>query len=63
MEAAEKLDRALECTRTARDEAGLEEAAVALAACVTLIGIPAFLAVIWRGSNRFTSANKTQGVR
>jgi hypothetical protein len=63
MEAAEKLDRALECTRTARDEAGLEEAAVALAACVTLIRIPAFLAVIWRGSNRFTSANKTQGVR
>jgi hypothetical protein len=61
MEAAEELDQALKFTRTARDEAGLEEAAAALAACITLVGIPAFLAVIWRGSNRFTSANKAQG--
>ena len=39
------------------------DAAVLLAESIGLIGIPAFAAVIWRGSNRFTSANKSRGLR
>ena len=42
MEAAEKLDQALELTRRARDERELEDAAVLLAESIGLIGIPAF---------------------
>lgn len=63
MEAAEKLDQALELVRGARDERQLDEAAVLLAEGIALIGIPAFAAVIWRGSNRFTSANRSRGLR
>jgi hypothetical protein len=63
MEAAEKFDQALELTRRARDERELEDAAVLLAEGIGLIGIPAFAAVIWRGANRFTSANKSRGLR
>jgi hypothetical protein len=63
VEAAEKLDQALERTRTARDERELEDAAVLLAESIGLIGIPAFAAAIWRGANRFTSANKARGLR
>jgi hypothetical protein len=63
VEAAEKLDQALERVRTARDERDLDEAAVPLAESIALIGIPAFTAVIWRGANRFGSANKSRGLR
>ena len=63
MEAAEKLDQALELVRGARGERELDNAAVLLAECIALIGIPAFAAVIWRGANRFTSANKSRGLR
>ena len=63
MEAAEKLDQALELIRRARDERELEDAAVLLAESIGRIGIPAFAAVIWRGANRFTSANKSRGLR
>ena len=63
MESAEKLDQALELLRRARDERELEDAAVLLAESIALIGIPAFAAVIWRGANRFTSANKSGGRR
>ena len=63
MEAAEKLDQALELLRGARDERQLDEAAVLLAESIGLVGIPAFAAVIWRGSNRFTSANRSRGRR
>lgn len=63
MEAAEKLDQALELIRRARNERELEDAAVLLAESIGRIGIPAFAAVIWRGANRFTSANKSRGLR
>lgn len=63
MEAAEKLDQALELVRGARDERELDDAAALLAESIALIGIPAFAAVIWRGANRFTSANKSRGLR
>jgi len=63
MEAADKLDQTLELVRRARDERELDEAAVLLAESIGLIGIPAFAAMIWRGANRFTSANKSRGLR
>ena len=58
MEAAAKFDQAFERIRTARDERQFDEAAVLVAEAVGQIGIPAFLAAIWRGANRFTSQNK-----
>lgn len=58
MEAAEKFDQAFDLVRKARDERQLDEAAIAMAEAIALIGIPAFLAAVWRGANRFTSQNK-----
>lgn len=63
MEASEKLDQAFAVTRQARDELQFDEAALRIADAVKLIGIPAFMAAIWRGSNRFTSVNKSRGLR
>jgi hypothetical protein len=63
MEASEKLDQAFAIVRQARDERQLDEAALPLAEAIGLLGIPAFMAAIWRGSNRFTSVNKSRGLR
>jgi hypothetical protein len=60
MEAAAKFEQAFDRIRTARDERQFDEAAVFVAEAVAQIGIPAFLAAIWRGANRFTSQNKRQ---
>jgi hypothetical protein len=58
MEAAEELDEALELVRQARDERQLEEASELVAEAIQTLGVPAFLAAIWRGANRFTSESK-----
>lgn len=58
MEASEELDEALEFIRQARDERQLDEAAELVAEAIQTLGIPAFLAAIWRGANRFTSESK-----
>jgi hypothetical protein len=58
MEAAAKFHQVFDLTRAARDERQFDEAAVLLAEAIQTIGIPAFLAAIWRGANRFTSENK-----
>jgi hypothetical protein len=58
MEASEALDEALELVRQARDERQLDEAAELIAEGIQTLGIPAFLAAIWRGANRFTSESK-----
>jgi hypothetical protein len=58
MEAAAKFERAFDRIRTARDERQFDEAAVFVAEAISQVGIPAFLAAIWRGANRFTSQNK-----
>jgi|GEM_PF-6571498 len=63
MEASEKLDQSFELVRQARDERQLDSAALRLAEAIGLMGIPAFMAAIWRGGNRFTSVNKSRGVR
>ena len=63
MEASEKLDQAFSIVRQARDERQLDEAALRLAEAIGLVGIPAFMAALWRGSNRFTSVNKGRGSR
>jgi hypothetical protein len=63
MEASEKLDQAFAIVRQARDERQLDDAALPLAEAIGLLGIPAFMAAIWRGSNRFTSVNKSRGLR
>jgi len=63
MEASEKLNASLEIVRQARDERQLDEAALPLAEAVGLLGIAAFVAAIRRGSNRFTSVNKSRGLR
>jgi hypothetical protein len=58
MEASEKFDESFGLVRQARDERQLDEAANYVAQAIALIGIPAFLAAVWRGANRFMSANK-----
>jgi hypothetical protein len=63
MEASEKFDQAFAIVRQARDERQLDDAALPLAEAIGLLGIPAFMAAIWRGSNRFTSVNKSRGLR
>jgi hypothetical protein len=62
MEASENLDQSFELVRQARDERQLDAAALHLARAIGLMGIPAFIAAIWRGANRFTSVNKSRGV-
>jgi hypothetical protein len=63
MEASEKLDQAFAIVRQARDERQLDDAALPLAEAIGLLGIPAFMAAIWRGGNRFTSVSKSRGLR
>jgi hypothetical protein len=63
MEASGKLAAAFEIVRRARDERELDAAALPLAEAIGLLGIGAFVAAIWRGSNRFTSASKSRGLR
>jgi hypothetical protein len=58
IEPSGKFQQAFELIRTARDERHFDEAAISLAEAIQSIGIPAFLAAIWRGANRFTSQNK-----
>jgi len=63
MEASEKLDEAFAIVRQARDERQFDEAALRIAEAIGLLGIPAFMAAVWRGSNRFTSVGKSRGLR
>jgi hypothetical protein len=63
MEASEKFDQAFVIIRQARDERQFDEAALKVAEAIGLLGIPAFMAAIWRGSNRFTSEKKSRGLR
>jgi hypothetical protein len=63
MEASEKLSASFEIVRRAGDETQLDDAALLLAEAIGLLGIAAFLAAIWRGSNRFTSVSKSRGLR
>ena len=63
MEASDKLAASFEIVRRARDERELDEAALPLAEAIGLLGIAAFVAAIWRGSNRFTSVSKSRGLR
>ena len=63
MEASEKLSASFEIVRRAGDESQLDDAALPLAEAIGLLGIAAFLAAIWRGSNRFTSVSKSRGLR
>ncbi|MEN3379233.1 MAG: hypothetical protein V7604_4588 [Hyphomicrobiales bacterium] len=63
MEASEKLEQAFAIVRQARDERQLDDAALPLAEAIGLLGIPAFMAAIWRGGNRFTSVSKSRGLR
>jgi hypothetical protein len=63
MEASEKLGASFEIVRQARDERQLDDAALPLAEAIGLLGIPAFVAAIWRGSNRFSSASANRGRR
>lgn len=58
LEAAGKLHEAFGLIRTARDQRQFDEAAVLVAEAIGFIGLPAFLAAIWRGANRFTSESK-----
>jgi hypothetical protein len=63
MEASEKLDQAFAIIRQARDERQFDDAALPLAEAIGLLGIPAFMAAIWRGSNRFSSLMQSRGPR
>jgi hypothetical protein len=63
MEASGKLAASFEIVRRARDERELDAAALPLAEAIGLLGIAAFVAAIWRGSNRFTSVSKSRGLR
>ena len=63
MEASEKLDQSFEIVRQARDERQFDEAALGLASAIGQLGVAAFRAAIWRGSNRYTSVNKGRGLR
>jgi hypothetical protein len=58
IEASEKFDEAFELVRRARDERQFDEAAVLVAEAIARLGIPAFLAAVWRGANRFSSPGK-----
>jgi hypothetical protein len=63
MEASDKLAASFEIVRQARDERDLDVAALPLTEAIGLLGIAAFVAAIWRGSNRFTSVSKSRGLR
>jgi hypothetical protein len=57
-ETSEKIDESLAIVRQARNDWQLDEAADLLADAISLLGIPAFIAAIWRGANRFSSQGK-----